>query len=104
MALRYCEPINFEETCSISGVDALAVGLCQHNGHTIILVTQELIAMAVQFVEYKFGMVPEGDGAFIWDKGEGTVRYGTQVADDDVQDDSARFFRLMSFYEHKLCS
>lgn len=104
MALRYCEMINFEDTCNISGVDALAVGMCGQNGHSIVLVTHGLISMATQYVQYKFGMVPDSDGAFIWDKDPGEDLHGIQILDEDVHNDCARFFRLMRLYEHKLCS
>ncbi len=104
MAVRYCEPINFAETCTISGVDALVVGTCQQNGCSLVLVSQDLISMAFQFIEYKFGKVPHGDGAFIWDKNGEAISRGVHLAEEDIRNDRDSFLRLMRLYEHRLCS
>lgn len=104
MAVRYCESINFAETCTISGVDALVVGMCQQNGHSLVLVSQDLISMAFQFIEYKFGKVPHDGGAFIWNKNEDVTAHGIRLEDEDIHYERDCFLRLMRLYENKLCS
>ena len=82
----------------------MAVGFFQENGTVIVLAQQEVINLAAEFIDYKFGMVPTGDGAFIWSKDETVAPHGVRLTDEDRNPDSGRFFRLMKFYERRLCS
>ena len=103
MAVRYYEPINFTATCNISGVDALAVGRCTDGPRELVLVAHDIIEAACQFVDFKFGTVPRGDGAFVWSTNGYRPDGAVSIDESEVGGDCNRFFRLMKYYEQRLC-
>lgn len=101
MAVRYHSPINFEETCNLSGADVLSVGVFDHGGSIAVIATKALVRIAEEFIEFKFGSSPKEDSVFVWDledcEREGAVR----IHDEDIEDDSSRFFKLLKMYEKR---
>jgi len=80
----------------------LAVGHCTDGLRTLVLVSQEIVQSAQEFIDFKFSWVPKGAGAFIWTR-NGHAPGGLQVSDEEVESDSSRFMRMMRYYEAKLC-
>lgn len=100
MATRFCSPINFEEECTASGLACTTISFAQDASTTKVLVSRDVVRMASEFIGFKFGKVPQGDAAFVWDR-KGVE--GIRVRDEDVAEDASRFFNLMRLYEHRHC-